>query len=61
MARVSRGVTARARHKKVFKKTKGHYGRRKNVFRVAVQSMENRQRGRQVCVQQRARVLESGT
>ena len=40
MARVSRGVTARARHKKVFKKTKGHYGRRKNVFRVAVQSME---------------------
>ena len=40
MARVSRGVTARAKHKKVFKKTKGHYGRRKNVFRVAVQSME---------------------
>ena len=40
MARVSRGVTARAKHKKVFKKTKGHYGRRKNVFRVAVQSLE---------------------
>jgi len=40
MTRVSRGVTARAKHKKVFKKTKGHYGRRKNVFRVAVQSME---------------------
>ena len=40
MARVSRGVTARAKHKKIFKKTKGHYGRRKNVFRVAVQSLE---------------------
>ena len=40
MARVSRGVTARAKHKKVFKKTKGHFGRRKNVFRVAVQSLE---------------------
>ena len=40
MARVSRGVTARAKHKKVTKKSKGHYGRRKNVFRVAVQSGE---------------------
>ena len=40
MARVSRGVTARARHKKVIKKAKGHYGRRKNVFRVAIQSVE---------------------
>ena len=32
MARVSRGVTARARHKKVIKRAKGYYGRRKNVF-----------------------------
>ena len=40
MARVSRGVTARAKHKKVIKKAKGYYGRRKNVFRVAVQSVE---------------------
>ena len=40
MARVSRGVTAKAKHKKDFKKAKGHYGRRKNVFRVAVQSVE---------------------
>ena len=40
MARVSRGVTARAKHKKITKKSKGHYGRRKNVFRVAVQSVE---------------------
>ena len=38
MARVSRGVTARARHKKVIKRAKGYYGRRKNVFRVAVQA-----------------------
>ena len=36
MTRVSRGVTARARHKKVIKRAKGYYGRRKNVFRVAV-------------------------
>ena len=39
MARISRGVAARARHKKIIKKAKGHYGRRKNVFRVAVQSL----------------------
>ena len=40
MARVSRGVTSRTRHKKVLKKAKGYYGRRKNVFRVAVQAVE---------------------
>ena len=40
MARISRGVTARARHKKVIKRAKGYYGRRKNVFRVAVQAVE---------------------
>ena len=40
MARESRGVTARARHKKVLKRAKGYYGRRKNVFRVAVQAVE---------------------
>jgi large subunit ribosomal protein L20 len=40
MARVSRGVTARARHKKVISRAKGYYGRRKNVFRVAVQAVE---------------------
>ena len=40
MARVSRGVTARAKHKKVLKKAKGYYGRSKNVFRVAVQAVE---------------------
>ena len=40
MARVSRGVTARARHKKIIRRAKGYYGRRKNVFRVAVQAVE---------------------
>jgi len=40
MARVSRGVTTKARHKKVLKRAKGFYGRRKNVFRIAVQSVE---------------------
>ena len=40
MARVSRGVVTNAKHKKVFKKAKGFYGRRKNVFRVAVQAVE---------------------
>ena len=35
MARVSRGVTAHAKHKKIIKRAKGYYGRRKNVFRVA--------------------------
>ncbi len=35
MPRVKRGVTARARHKKVLSKTKGFRGRRGNVFRVA--------------------------
>ena len=40
MARVERGVTAHARHKKVIDKAAGYYGRRKNVFRVAVQAVE---------------------
>ena len=40
MGRVSRGVVTKAKHKKVFKKAKGFYGRRKNVFRVAVQAVE---------------------
>ncbi|MBS4095761.1 MAG: 50S ribosomal protein L20 [Sulfuricella sp.] len=35
MPRVKRGVTARARHKKVIDQAKGYRGRRKNVFRVA--------------------------
>lgn len=39
MARVKRGVTAHARHKKVIQRAKGYYGRRKNVFRVANQAV----------------------
>ncbi len=39
MPRVKRGVTARARHKKVFKQAKGVRGRRKNVYRVAKQAV----------------------
>ena len=35
MARVKRGVTAHAKHKKVLKKAKGYYGRRKNTIRAA--------------------------
>jgi len=39
MPRVKRGVTARAKHKKVIAQAKGYYGRRKNVFRVAKQAV----------------------
>ena len=35
MARVKRGVTAHAKHKKVLKQAKGYYGRRKNTIRTA--------------------------
>ena len=39
MARVKRGVIARARHKKVIGKAKGYYGARRKVFRVAKQAV----------------------
>jgi large subunit ribosomal protein L20 len=39
MPRVKRGVTAHARHKKVIDQAKGYSGRRKNVYRVAVQAV----------------------
>ncbi len=39
MPRVKRGVTARARHKKVLKLAKGFRGRRGNVFRVAKEAV----------------------
>ncbi len=39
MPRVKRGVTARARHKKVLKKAKGFRGRRGNVYRVAKEAV----------------------
>jgi large subunit ribosomal protein L20 len=40
MARVKRGVTAHARHKKVLKMAKGFRGRSKSCFRVAIQKVE---------------------
>ena len=40
MSRVKRGVTSRAKHKKVLKTVKGQWGRRKNTIRVARQAME---------------------
>jgi len=39
MPRVKRGVTARARHKKVLKLAKGYYGARSRVYRVAKQAV----------------------
>jgi len=40
MARVKRGVTTHARHKKVIKQAKGYQGRGRNVFRVAIERVE---------------------
>jgi len=40
MARVKRGVTAHAKHKKVLDAAKGYRGRRKNTIRVAKQAVE---------------------
>ena len=39
MSRVKRGVTARAKHKKIMKKAKGYYGARSRVYRVAKQAV----------------------
>ena len=39
MARVKRGVQARARHKKILKEAKGYYGARRKVYRVAKQAV----------------------
>ena len=38
MPRVTKSVTARAKHKKVLSATKGHYGARSRLFRTAKQS-----------------------
>lgn len=40
MARVKRGVTSHAKHKKVYKAAKGFYGRRKNTIRAAKSAVE---------------------
>jgi len=39
MSRVKRGVTARARHKKVLAKAKGYYSARRSVYRAAKQAV----------------------
>lgn len=39
MSRVKRGVTARAKHKKVLAKAKGYYGARSRIYRVAKQAV----------------------
>lgn len=40
MARVKRGVTTRAKHKRTLEQAKGYYGRRKNTIRIAKQAVE---------------------
>lgn len=40
MARVKRGVTTHARHKKVISRAKGYQGRNKNTFRAAIERVE---------------------
>ena len=40
MARVKRGVTTHARHKKVLKQAEGYRGRSKNVYRAAIERVE---------------------
>ena len=39
MPRVKRGVTARARHRKILDAAKGYRGRRKNVYRIAKEAV----------------------
>jgi large subunit ribosomal protein L20 len=40
MARIKRGTTTRARHKRLLDQAKGYYGRRKNTIRIARQAVE---------------------
>ncbi|SCW63498.1 large subunit ribosomal protein L20 [Sphingobium faniae] len=40
MARVKRGTTTRAKHKRLLDQAKGYYGRRKNTIRIARQAVE---------------------
>jgi large subunit ribosomal protein L20 len=40
MARIKRGTTTRAKHKKILEQAKGYYGRRKNTIRIARQAVE---------------------
>ena len=40
MSRIKRGVTTRAKHKRILDAAKGFYGRRKNTIRIARQAVE---------------------
>ena len=40
MARIKRGTTTRAKHKRILEQAKGYYGRRKNTIRIAKQAVE---------------------
>ena len=40
MARIKRGTTTKARHKRILEQAKGYYGRRKNTIKVARQAVE---------------------
>jgi large subunit ribosomal protein L20 len=40
MARIKRGVTAKARHKEVLAQAKGYRGRSKNCYRLALRRVE---------------------
>ena len=40
MPRIKRGVTTRAKHKRILEQAKGYYGRRKNTIRIAKQAVE---------------------
>ena len=40
MPRIKRGVTTRAKHKRILAQAKGYYGRRKNTIRIARQAVE---------------------
>ena len=40
MARIKRGTTTRAKHKRILDQAKGYYGRRKNTIRIARQAVE---------------------
>ena len=40
MARIKRGTTTHAKHKRILKDAKGYFGRRKNTIRVARQAVE---------------------
>ena len=68
MARVKRGVTAKARHKKVLGKAKGYYGARSKLFKTAKQAVikagqyacrDRRQRKRQFRAQLRPIILRN--